>query len=133
VTRTVINGRKVALIDTPGFNNTLRSDKDVLESVSQFLGPDILLSGLIYLQPVNVNRVQGSEIKILRLFEYICGKDAFSKVIIASTMWSEMKHPKQAQASIKEREKEIEFWKYMLHYGARHTEHHNSNLPQENH
>jgi hypothetical protein len=97
VTRTVINGRKVALIDTPGFNNTLRSDKDVLESVSQFLGPDILLSGLIYLQPVNVNRVQGSEIKILRLFEYICGKDAFSKVIIASTMWSEMKHPKQAQ------------------------------------
>jgi hypothetical protein len=41
-------------------------------------------------------------------------------------MWSEMKHPKQARASIEERSKEIDFWKYMLDDGARHTEHHNS-------
>jgi hypothetical protein len=126
VTRTVINGRKVALIDTPGFNNTLRSDKDVLESVAQFLGPDVLLSGIIYLQPVDVNRVQGSEMKLLRLFENICGKDTFSKVVIVSTMWSEMKHPKQARGSVEERLNDIVFWKFMPDHGARHTEHHNS-------
>jgi hypothetical protein len=107
VTRTVINGRKVALRDTPGFNDTLRSDKEVLESVSQFLGPEVLLSGLIYSQPVSINRVQGSQIKFLWLFKHICGQVAFSKVIIVSTMWSEMKHPKQARISIKERENEI--------------------------
>ena len=33
----VLNGRRVVLIDTPGFDDTYRSDMDVLKSIAAFL------------------------------------------------------------------------------------------------
>lgn len=34
----VLNGRRVALIDTPGFDDTNRNDTEVLRSIAKFLG-----------------------------------------------------------------------------------------------
>lgn len=124
-----IKGRRVALIDTPGFDDTHRTDTEVLEEVAKYLAEllaqGILLSGVILLQPVGGTRVQGSERKRTRLFEKICGQNAFPNVVIASTMWSKVKRSdkKQVTASIEERSTSADFWGYMLNHGARYTEH----------
>ena len=34
----VLDGRRVVLVDTPGFDDTYRSDMDVLKSIAAFLG-----------------------------------------------------------------------------------------------
>ena len=34
----ILDGRRVALIDTPGFDDTNRNDADVLKSIAVFLG-----------------------------------------------------------------------------------------------
>jgi len=34
----VLDGRRVVLIDTPGFDDTCKSDTDVLKSIAAFLG-----------------------------------------------------------------------------------------------
>ena len=33
-----LDGRRVVLIDTPGFDDTHKSDTDVLKSIAEFLG-----------------------------------------------------------------------------------------------
>ena len=59
-------------IDTPGFDDTERTDADVLELIANFLretyANGMLLTGIVLLQPVAGNRVQGSEKRRTRLF-----------------------------------------------------------------
>lgn len=77
-----------------------------------------LLSGIILLQPINGNRVQGSERKRNRLFEQVCGPNAFSKVIIATTMWSDLGNDSIGTERVEERRREAEFWGGMVAHGA---------------
>ncbi|KUJ13444.1 uncharacterized protein LY89DRAFT_542185, partial [Mollisia scopiformis] len=126
-----INGVNVALIDTPGFDDTERSDSEILEDVATWLAAtfeqDILLSGMIFLEPVNANRVSGSEQRRIRLFEKICGKHAFSNVIIASTMWNTVaiwpSSRRTTRNLMKERTNTAGFWGQMMLHGARYEEH----------
>lgn len=46
-----------------------------------------LLDGLILLHPASQGRVTGSERDRIELLQDIVGKDAYKRVIIASTMW----------------------------------------------
>ena len=123
-----ISGKVVTLIDTPGFDDTDRSDADILESISEYLletyARKILLTGVILLQPVTGNRVQGSERKRLRLFEKILGKDAFSHVVIATTMWSELKNSVNGQARVDERMSD--YWGDLIGGGAKVVNHDNT-------
>jgi hypothetical protein len=95
----------VVLIDTPGFDDTYKSDAEVLEMIATFLAEtysqDMLLTGIILLQPISGNRVQGNERKRTRLFEKVCGPGAFSKVIIATTMWDDLKNESQGTSVFK--------------------------------
>ena len=67
-----VSGKVVTLIDTPGFDDTERSDADILELISEYLletyAQKILLTGIILLQPVTGNRVKGSEKRRVLLF-----------------------------------------------------------------
>ena len=67
----------MASIDTPGFDDTERTDADVLELIAKFLretyANGMLLTGIILLQPVTGNRVQGSEKRRTRLLFYMYG------------------------------------------------------------
>ena len=62
------NGRKVHLIDTPGFDDTTRSDVDILMEVAFFLATtynnEIKMDGIIYLHRIMDVRMRGSAIKI---------------------------------------------------------------------
>lgn len=56
-----LDGETVRLIDTPGFDDTYRSDTDILELLANWLQTNyfehVKLTGLILLQPINANRI----------------------------------------------------------------------------
>jgi DNA repair exonuclease SbcCD ATPase subunit len=81
-----------SIIDTPGFNDTHRTDEEILEEIVSWLSSQHkernMLSGIIYLHPISNTRVQGSTMTQLRVFKELCGKDYFDNVTIATTFWS---------------------------------------------
>lgn len=71
-------GLQVHLIDTPGFDDTNRSDSDVLKDLAYWLGisyekKKIQLTGLIYLHPISHVRMAGTPFKNLRTFRKMVG------------------------------------------------------------
>ncbi|PWW73564.1 hypothetical protein C7212DRAFT_217455, partial [Tuber magnatum] len=68
-------GARVSLVDTPGFENAIRSDTENLREVASWTsvtyGEKRLLSGiiyLIYLHPITHSHMEGSALKNLRMF-----------------------------------------------------------------
>ena len=101
-----INGQQVTLIDTPGFDDSERSDTDILDQVAQYMTETfqrgVLLTGIIFLQPINQPRLQGSEMRRTRLFKKLLGEDAYKRVVIATTMWSDIP---EAEARFRQEER----------------------------
>ncbi|EUC44407.1 hypothetical protein COCMIDRAFT_98324 [Bipolaris oryzae ATCC 44560] len=88
---TVVGGRTVHLLDTPGFNDSRQSDGKVLQELAYWLTAaherDIRLSGIIYLHCITNNRLPGTALRALDTFKKMCGTEAFKGVILATTMW----------------------------------------------
>ncbi|KAH7123528.1 P-loop containing nucleoside triphosphate hydrolase protein [Dendryphion nanum] len=83
--------QKVYLIDTPGFDDTQISDADILckiaSALSIYRDDNIRFAGLIYMHRITDQRVAGSSLRSLRIFEHICGEDNFSSVTLVTSMW----------------------------------------------
>ncbi|CAF3488594.1 unnamed protein product [Fusarium graminearum] len=86
--------RCVYLIDTPGFDDTSRSDTEVLEAVafffSQLYRKNVQLAGIIYLHRITDNRVSGSALKNVSMFKKLCGESAFGHVVLCTSMWNNL-------------------------------------------
>lgn len=86
--------RCVYLIDTPGFDDTSRSDTEVLKEVafffSQLYRKNVQLAGIIYLHRITDNRVSGSALKNLSMFKKLCGESAFGHVVLCTSMWNNL-------------------------------------------
>ncbi|KAF5351105.1 hypothetical protein D9756_008394 [Leucocoprinus leucothites] len=111
--------RNIVLVDTPGFDDTERSDMEILSMVSDWLKKtyekDVKLSGLIYLHCIKENRMAGTTYKNLRMFGELCGDMAMDQVVLVTTMWR-----KVAQNVGEAREKELKdvFWKPLTDRGS---------------
>lgn len=118
----IVDGRTVTLIDTPGFNDSQRTDTDILKLIAQWLQGTYeygkLLTGVILLQPINGIRAVRSEKTRTALFQEICGENAFSHVVIATTMWSEVNNKLEAYRRVEERKIHPDFWFKMIAKGA---------------
>jgi hypothetical protein len=125
--KTQIDGRIVTLIDTPGFDDTNMTDGEVLSLIAKWLSETyqhgILLTGIILLQPVDINRAFGSEARRTRLFREICGRDTFENVVIGTTMWSKLIDRSEGTRRVKERKESGDFWANMENAGAQVVEH----------
>lgn len=77
------------LVDTPGFDDSVRDDEDVYHDLAEWMERSYRggqrMNGLIYLHPIISNRERGSEIRNLRMFKKLCGDDNFSNVILGLT------------------------------------------------
>jgi hypothetical protein len=115
------------LIDTPGFDDTYLNDTDILKLIADFLAATyqhgMFLTGIIFLQGINTNRVLGSEITRTRLFEKVCGSETFSNIVIATTMWSEIKSQDEGKSRMRERTSDPTFWGTMVDKGAQVVKH----------
>jgi hypothetical protein len=125
----ILAGLCIRLIDTPGFDDTTRSDADILEDIAQWLADTydngILLTRIILLQPISTNKVCGGEARRTRLFKKICGKNAYGNVVTASTMWSELNDESQGYQRVSELESSDDFWGDMVRHGAQVVKHGN--------
>ncbi|KAL4073387.1 P-loop containing nucleoside triphosphate hydrolase protein [Scleroderma citrinum] len=93
-TRYKIGGASVVLVDTPGFDDTKKSDLEILESIANWLGETYkegaLLSALLYFHRITDNRMAGTPLKNLRVFQRLCGNNAMSQIVLTTTMWDEV-------------------------------------------
>ncbi|KAF9533604.1 P-loop containing nucleoside triphosphate hydrolase protein [Crepidotus variabilis] len=82
---------RIVLVDTPGFDDTYRSDMEILQLIGEWLKrtykSSIKLSGILYLHRISDNRMAGSPHRNLRMFGELCGDRAMAKVILVTTMW----------------------------------------------
>ncbi|KAI5997331.1 P-loop containing nucleoside triphosphate hydrolase protein [Pisolithus orientalis] len=120
VTKYEVEGSNVVLVDTPGFDDTRKSDLDILKLISDWLNTEYqttrpMLSAMLYFHRISDNRMAGTPLKNLRVFEKLCGKNAMSKVILVTTMWDEV----DTEVG-DERLKELKdnYWKMMISRGS---------------
>ncbi|KAM6490523.1 P-loop containing nucleoside triphosphate hydrolase protein [Amanita muscaria] len=124
----LLNGRLVTLIDTPGFDDTQRSDSEILNSIASHLASTYQagkkLSGILYFHRISDFRMGGISTKNVRMFRELCGDSSLKNVVIVTNMWGEVAHQLG-----EEREAELAsqdfFFKPVLAKGARMMRHNN--------
>lgn len=118
-----IKNRPVYLVDTPGFNDTYRSDFEVFSEIafilSQIHRRGIKIAGILYLHRISDNRVSGSAARNLKLLESICGLDAAPRMFLVTTMWESIEGDKSEALR---RESELvakkQFWGRFVEHGS---------------
>ena len=112
----------VRFIDTPGFDDTDTKDSDILtiiwEHISSIKG--LRLSGLLYLHRITDDRVGGTAMKNLRMFQKLVGDDSMKNVILVTTMWGKLQPSDDGDARVKQLTETGKFWGGMIASGARH-------------
>jgi len=85
---------QVHLIDTPGFDDTNKSDIDVLKDIATWLTQSYKrkewLSGILFLHPISAAKLTGGARRNLAMFKKLCGEDCFPSVVLATTRWDEV-------------------------------------------
>ena len=141
-----LDGKRVILIDTPGFDDTSKSDADVLKMIAAFLAATSVhtglrrfsisrtelfnryekgfkLSGVIYIHRISDKRFTGIAGRNFNMFRELCGDEALKNVVLVTNMWGEVS-PEDGQD--RENELSSDFFKPVLDKGARMTRHHNT-------
>ena len=119
--RCKIGDRYVMLVDTPGFNDTVRSDTEILGLLVDWMKDSYgerQFSGLIYLHDISGARMTGSILKNIRMFRKLCGEENLRNVILATTKWA---ITPMNDAIVRERDlcSDQGFWGLMVHAGSR--------------
>ncbi|KIW01320.1 uncharacterized protein PV09_07356 [Verruconis gallopava] len=88
---TTAHGAKFVLVDTPGFNDTSRSDMEILERIIGFvIAEELRVIAIIYFQTINSRRLTGSSRINLQLLRAIAGEDFYPSVILITSMWNRL-------------------------------------------
>ncbi|KAF5359590.1 hypothetical protein D9756_003428 [Leucocoprinus leucothites] len=110
---------EVVLVDTPGFDDTYKSDYEILQMISEWIKQvghqNILLDGILYLHRISDNRMAGTPLRNLDVFEKLCGPQAFSRVVMVTTMWDEVE---EDMGMRRENELISSFWRPMMSRGS---------------
>ncbi|KAM5352744.1 hypothetical protein ACJ41O_005466 [Fusarium nematophilum] len=121
-----LNGRTVHLVDTPGFDDTWRSDLEILKEIafisSQIYRQGMKLAGILYLHRISDNRVTGAMMRNFTLLEKICGSEAAARVFLVTTMWNLAETEKLSYREATMRETRLssttEFWGRLVQQGS---------------
>lgn len=117
----MLDGKRVVLIDTPGFDDTTKSDTDVLKMIAAYLQTmhkqEKLLSGVIYMHRISDIRVGSTSRRDFTMFQELCGKEAYKNVLMVTNMWGEANQEDALAREQELREKDI-FFKPILEDGA---------------
>lgn len=121
-------GFEVILIDTPGFDDTFKSEADVLKEIASWLEKTyrdpahIKLSGVIYMHALDDRKMSGSSLRNLKMFRQLCGDQSMQNVIMVTSGWDKMIKSGDEDLALQKEDELIttgEFWATMLGRGAR--------------
>jgi len=126
-------------MDTPGFNDSRRTDSEILEVIGTHLreahANSIHLTAVIYLQWIHETRMRDSAIRNLRILKHLCGKEYYGNIVLVTSGWATP--PKQVHISYETQLRTRDaFWGEFIKIGAtfqRHTAGKESALEIVNH
>ena len=141
-----LDGRSVTLIDTPGFDDTTKSDSDILEMIAAFLATAYVrtasryvsffrtelpnryekgskLSGVIYIHRISDIRFTGISGRNFQMFRELCGETTLKSVVLVTNMWT--RDPRDINEA-REIELSGKFFKPVLDKGAQLIRHHDT-------
>ncbi len=115
---TYIGETKVAVVDCPGFDDSERSDTEILSIISELLTAQyhigMKLWGIIFLQRITDVRFQGSAQGILSIFRQLVGDHALGNVVLVTTQWSRLTEKDTQAALAREQQLRGQYWRDML-------------------
>lgn len=105
----------IHLVDTPGFDDTHKTDAEILRGIADFLATVYeqrgKLSGILYLHPVTDDRMKGNALKNLAMFKKLIGEPCLKNVTLVTTKWSKVD---KEVGERREQELYDQFWKPMV-------------------
>lgn len=117
VYKTTVENTPILLLDTPGFDDSVRGNIDVLRDIVSNLylftlrKEEIKVRGVIFLYDISDNRFAGSQAKTLEILKAICGSDCMGNVIVGTTMWDQNSKKKFPQQVYREETFREKYWK----------------------
>lgn len=110
---------KLLVLDTPGFDDSTRTDSEILTEIARVLSAQyelgVELKGVIYVHRITDVRYSGSSVKTFEVFKKICGEGALKNVLLVTSRWAEVD---QALGADRERQLREKFWAFMLGKGS---------------
>ncbi|KAF9555463.1 hypothetical protein CPC08DRAFT_712004 [Agrocybe pediades] len=111
---------RIILVDTPGFDDTEKTEMEVLGQISNFLADlyrnNISPNGVIYTHSITDNRISESQCRALRCFRHLCGDRICPNILFVTTMWDDVKT--RCRAEEMERRLKEKYWRDMISLGA---------------
>jgi hypothetical protein len=108
------------LVDTPGFNDTIRSDGDIILEISKGLLAQkqlgLRLMGIIYLHDITQNRWTGSLRRQLKIMKLIAGRENYRHILLVTTKWGD--DARRDEFEDRQAELEDDYWEDLVDAGA---------------
>ncbi|OCH83802.1 hypothetical protein OBBRIDRAFT_892123 [Obba rivulosa] len=124
-----LRGRKVILVDTPGFDDTEKSEADILGMIALWLATTYengyKLSGIIFMHRITDIRIGGVSRRNFRMFRQLCGEETLKNVVIVTNMWANVTTEDGEQRERELMSRDI-FFKPALAKGARMARYYNT-------
>ncbi|KAF6749493.1 P-loop containing nucleoside triphosphate hydrolase protein [Ephemerocybe angulata] len=86
-----LKGRDVTIVDTPGFDDSVVSDFEIVKRIATWLKKSCergsVLGGVLYLHDMSQDRFSGATRRNLDHFNLLCGEPCLRKAVILTTKW----------------------------------------------
>ncbi|KAF9461059.1 hypothetical protein BDZ94DRAFT_1221941 [Collybia nuda] len=109
--------QRIVFIDTPGIDDTNKSEEEVLKKIEGFLPKKVrcTLAAILYLHKISENRVPTKYLTNIHRYKTLCGTEDLHKVHLVTTLWNEVEEPAGLQ-----REMELKKgpWRAMIDHKA---------------
>lgn len=114
-------GLRVRFFDVPGFDDTNRSDAEILQDIAAFTGGKYkdrkLCHGILYLHRIFDTRVSGKQKQALDMFKAFCGDHYHQRIGLVTTHWDIM-DPARCEDHHKNLVSNSKFWGELKNGGA---------------
>ncbi|KAJ7587372.1 P-loop containing nucleoside triphosphate hydrolase protein [Mycena floridula] len=114
-----LEGRRVFLVNTPGFDDTYTSQVEILRRIAVWLAfsyhDRMKIAGIIFLHDISEPRMHGTTRKNFEIFRRMCGEKASLNVLLTTTKRGAIDSEQGNRSEMELKEK---FWKEMLTSGS---------------
>jgi hypothetical protein len=117
----MVGSKEVYLVDTPGFNDTVRSNGDIILEISKGLlaqkALGMKLMGIIYLHDITQYKWTGALKRQLKIVKLIAGQENFKHILLVTTKWGD--GARKDEFEDRQAELEDDYWEDLVEKGAR--------------
>jgi len=113
-----LEGFRLVLLDTPGFNDAYEEDIGILKHIATWLkasrNKGARVGGVLYFHDISDKRFTGTSRQHLLMFSRLCGYEALPKTVLVTTNW-----PSDPDDVLDRREEEMksDHWKTLTDKG----------------